>query len=66
MAPRVFIDGEAGTTGLQIRQRLAGRTDLELISIESARRKDPQARGEMINRADWSSCASQTMRRARL
>jgi N-acetyl-gamma-glutamyl-phosphate reductase len=52
MAPRVFIDGEAGTTGLQIRQRLAGRTDLELISIESALRKDLQARREMINRAD--------------
>jgi N-acetyl-gamma-glutamyl-phosphate reductase len=52
MAPKVFIDGEAGTTGLQIRQRLAGRTDLELISIESARRKDLQARSEMINRAD--------------
>ena len=52
MRPKIFIDGEVGTTGLQIRHRLAGRADLELISIDSARRKDPQARAEMINRAD--------------
>jgi N-acetyl-gamma-glutamyl-phosphate reductase len=48
----VFIDGEAGTTGLQIRQRLAGRADLAIASIDPAKRKDPAARAEMLNDAD--------------
>jgi len=52
MAPRVFIDGEAGTTGLQIRERLVGRRDLELVSIDPARRKDAPARAELLNSAD--------------
>lgn len=52
MATRVFIDGEAGTTGLQIRQRLEGRPDLHMIRLDDSARKNEKARREAINDAD--------------
>jgi N-acetyl-gamma-glutamyl-phosphate reductase len=52
MGATIFIDGEAGTTGLQIKSRLIGRTDLDFIRLDDAKRKDPAARREALNDAD--------------
>jgi len=50
--PVVFIDGDQGTTGLQIHARLHGRDDLQLLTLPEAERKDPLRRSEAINSAD--------------
>ncbi|MBI1262413.1 MAG: N-acetyl-gamma-glutamyl-phosphate reductase [Rhizobiales bacterium] len=52
MTFRIFIDGEVGTTGLQIRSRLDRRSDIELISLSEANRKDLAARRDALNSAD--------------
>jgi len=52
MAQRVFIDGEAGTTGLQIRERLEGRRDLTVVSIDPDKRKDASERKRLLNSVD--------------
>ena len=52
MAPRIFIDGEHGTTGLQIRTRMAGRRDVELLSIPEAERRNAAMREDLLNGAD--------------
>ena len=49
---KVFIDGEAGTTGLQVRGRIEAREDLEIISPPSDLRKDVDTRKKFINEAD--------------
>lgn len=49
---KVFIDGSAGTTGLRIADRLAQRTDLEIVTLPEETRKDPKARAKALNGAD--------------
>ncbi|OYV40388.1 MAG: N-acetyl-gamma-glutamyl-phosphate reductase [Rhodospirillales bacterium 20-64-7] len=52
MNARIFIDGEAGTTGLGIAQRLRAMPGISLVSLDDAHRKDPAARQEAMARAD--------------
>jgi len=52
MPTRIFIDGAAGTTGLEIHERLAGREEFELIVLDEARRKDEAARRAALHEAD--------------
>ncbi|HEU0066865.1 MAG TPA: N-acetyl-gamma-glutamyl-phosphate reductase [Sphingomonas sp.] len=53
MTASVFIDGAVGTTGLEIRERLSGRSDFALVALDEARRKDVAARREALNDADF-------------
>jgi N-acetyl-gamma-glutamyl-phosphate reductase len=52
MVAKVFIDGDVGTTGLQIRERLAGRREIALLRLEESERKDPGRRAAALNAAD--------------
>lgn len=49
---KVFIDGAAGTTGLEIRERLSGRRDIDVVQLGDAERKDRSARARALNEAD--------------
>lgn len=50
----VYVDGQEGTTGLKIHSMLAGRADLEVLSIDPDKRKDPAERAKLLNEADVS------------
>jgi len=52
MKKTVFVDGQHGTTGLKIRERLEGRNDIEVLEIPEEKRKDPETRKKLINEAD--------------
>lgn len=54
MAHTVFIDGGAGTTGLEIADRLEGREEFELIQLSEAERKDPDCRKSALDFADFA------------
>ncbi len=52
MRPKVYIDGKEGTTGLQIYDRLAARSDIDLLLIDEDKRKDPAERKKLMDGAD--------------
>ena len=54
MNQTVFIDGAAGTTGLELADRLAGRPEFTLVALEGDKRKDAAARREALNEADFA------------
>lgn len=52
MTYKIFVDGQEGTTGLQINERLQNRSDLILLKIDPEKRKDPEERKRLLNEAD--------------
>ena len=52
MAYKIFVDGQEGTTGLKINERLHGRNDIELLKIDPEKRKDARERKKLINESD--------------
>ncbi len=50
--PKIYIDGQEGTTGLRIFERFAGRDDIEILTIDPALRKDADERKKLINASD--------------
>ena len=54
MSQTVFIDGAVGTTGLEIAERLAGRSEFSILTLPEDRRKDVAARAEALNAADFA------------
>ena len=49
---KIYIDGQAGTTGLRIRERLAERNDVTVLTLPEDKRKDTDARREIMNQVD--------------
>lgn len=52
MRPKIYIDGQSGTTGLQINERLGARQDIELLRIDEALRHDKSERRKLLHEAD--------------
>ena len=52
MKPKIFVDGQAGTTGLEIHERLSSRDDIEVLVIDPEKRKDVDERKKLINASD--------------
>ncbi len=49
---RIFIDGQAGTTGMQIRQRLANHPQIQVVTIDHQLRRDPEAKRRLMSEVD--------------